>query len=160
MFSLPFRILPRVTYAMVIVALVAVVGSMSPASAADSSVVPATSVFRMGSDSWSQTHLPQYTTVFLGAYRTTDLDYIRSHSATTRVLMYKNAIYLADTCGNPTPVACQTAVSYAEALAQLLKRERQAATTGRLNDIYSRQPAKLDPALHRAQLKSMDKDSW
>ena len=31
--------------------------------------------------------------------------------------MYKNATYLMGTCANPTPVTCNTAVSYGEALA-------------------------------------------
>lgn len=32
--------------------------------------------------------------------------------------------------------------------------------TERLRKVYSRRPAKVDGALHRAQLKSLEKDSW
>jgi|GEM_PF-3599274 hypothetical protein len=32
--------------------------------------------------------------------------------------------------------------------------------TDRLNELYSHRPAKVDPAFHRAQLKSIGKDSW
>jgi predicted transcriptional regulator len=49
---------------------------------------------------------------------------------------------------------------YAKALAEFLKRQRGNEITERLNDLYSRHPAKLDPGLHRAQLKSLTKDVW
>jgi predicted transcriptional regulator len=49
---------------------------------------------------------------------------------------------------------------YAKAIAEFLKRQHGNTITERLNDIYSRHPAKLDSALHRAQLKSLEKDSW
>jgi predicted transcriptional regulator len=49
---------------------------------------------------------------------------------------------------------------YATALAEFLKRQHGNAITERLNDVYSRQPAKVDSALHRAQLKSLGKDAW
>ena len=32
----------------------------------------------------------------------------QEHSTNRRVLMYKNASFLTNTCGNPTPVSCQT----------------------------------------------------
>jgi predicted transcriptional regulator len=49
---------------------------------------------------------------------------------------------------------------YATAISEFLERRRTDAVTERLNEVYSRRPAKVDPALHRAQLKSLDKDSW
>ena len=49
---------------------------------------------------------------------------------------------------------------YATALAEFLDRQQSNAVTERLNEVYARRPAKLDPALHRAQLKSIHKESW
>ena len=49
---------------------------------------------------------------------------------------------------------------YAKAIAEFLKRQQGSAITERLNEIYSRRPAKLDSGLHRAQLKSLEKDLW
>ena len=49
---------------------------------------------------------------------------------------------------------------YAKAIADFLKRQQGNAITERLNDVYSRHPAKVDPGLHRAQLKSLAKDAW
>lgn len=49
---------------------------------------------------------------------------------------------------------------YAKALAEYLQRQQDDAITERLNEVYSRQPAKLDAALHRAQLASLAKDNW
>ncbi len=49
---------------------------------------------------------------------------------------------------------------YATALADFLERQQSATITERLNEIYKRRPAKLDPALHRGQLKSIQKESW
>jgi predicted transcriptional regulator len=49
---------------------------------------------------------------------------------------------------------------YATALAEFLKRQQASAVTERLNEVYSRRPAKVDGALHRAQLRSLEKDSW
>ena len=49
---------------------------------------------------------------------------------------------------------------YATALAQFLERQQANAVTERLNEVYSRRPAKLDPALQRAQLRSIPKESW
>jgi predicted transcriptional regulator len=49
---------------------------------------------------------------------------------------------------------------YATAIAEFLDRRRTGAVTERLNEVYSRRPAKVDSALHRAQLRSLDKDSW
>ena len=49
---------------------------------------------------------------------------------------------------------------YATALAEFLHRQRANAVTERLNELYSRRKAKVDPLLQHAQLSSMDKDSW
>jgi len=49
---------------------------------------------------------------------------------------------------------------YATAIAEYLKDQDGSAITERLNAVYSRTPAKVDPGLHRAQLKSLPKDSW
>lgn len=49
---------------------------------------------------------------------------------------------------------------YAKAIAEFLEREPGNAITERLNEVYSGCPAKLDPGLHRAQLKSLEKDAW
>jgi hypothetical protein len=49
---------------------------------------------------------------------------------------------------------------YAIAIAQYLKRQQDSAITERLNEVYARCPAKLDSGLHRAQLKSLEKDAW
>jgi len=49
---------------------------------------------------------------------------------------------------------------YAKAIAEFLKRQDGNAITERLNDVYSRHPAKVVPALNRAQLKSLEKSGW
>ena len=49
---------------------------------------------------------------------------------------------------------------YATAISEFLSRQKSNTVTERLNEVYSRQPAKVDSALHRAQLKSLEKDSW
>jgi predicted transcriptional regulator len=49
---------------------------------------------------------------------------------------------------------------YAKAIAEFLKRQDRNAITERLNDVYSRRPAKVEAVLHRAQLKSLAKDAW
>ena len=49
---------------------------------------------------------------------------------------------------------------YAKAIAEFLKQQDGTAITERLNDVYSRRPAKVDSGLHRAQLKSLAKDDW
>jgi metal-responsive CopG/Arc/MetJ family transcriptional regulator len=49
---------------------------------------------------------------------------------------------------------------YAKALAEFLKRQDGNTITERLNDVYSRHPAKMDSGLHRAQLKSLEKEDW
>lgn len=49
---------------------------------------------------------------------------------------------------------------YAKAIAEFLEGQQGTAITERLNEVYSRNPAKVDTGLHRAQLKSLEKDRW
>jgi predicted transcriptional regulator len=49
---------------------------------------------------------------------------------------------------------------YAAAIAEFLQRRQTGAVTERLDEIYSRRPANVDSALHRAQVRSIEKDSW
>jgi predicted transcriptional regulator len=49
---------------------------------------------------------------------------------------------------------------YANAIAEYLSRQQDDAITERLNEVYSRHPAKLDAGLHHAQVKSLEKDAW
>ena len=49
---------------------------------------------------------------------------------------------------------------YATALSEFLDRNQSDVVTKRLNEIYSRHPAKVDPALQRAQMKSLKKNGW
>jgi predicted transcriptional regulator len=49
---------------------------------------------------------------------------------------------------------------YATAISEFLNRQRADAVTERLNEVYARKPAKLDSGLHRAQLKSIEKEAW
>jgi metal-responsive CopG/Arc/MetJ family transcriptional regulator len=49
---------------------------------------------------------------------------------------------------------------YAKALEEFLKRQNAEEITERLNRLYSKYPAKLDPGLRCAQLKSLVKERW
>ncbi len=49
---------------------------------------------------------------------------------------------------------------YAKAIAAFLKNENGDAITERLNDLYSRHPAKVDSGLRHAQMKSLERDEW
>jgi metal-responsive CopG/Arc/MetJ family transcriptional regulator len=49
---------------------------------------------------------------------------------------------------------------YARAIEEFLKAQQGSAITERLNEVYSRMPAKVEPALERAQLRSLEKDAW
>lgn len=49
---------------------------------------------------------------------------------------------------------------YAKAIAEFLKKEDVSAITESLNQLYAAHPAKLDAALHRAQLRSLKQDDW
>ena len=48
---------------------------------------------------------------------------------------------------------------YATAISEFLDRQQAGAVTQRLNEVYSRRPAAVGRALHRAQLRSLEKDS-
>lgn len=49
---------------------------------------------------------------------------------------------------------------YATALSEFLDRNQNDTVIKRLNEIYSRRPAKVHPALQRAQLNSVKKNGW
>jgi metal-responsive CopG/Arc/MetJ family transcriptional regulator len=49
---------------------------------------------------------------------------------------------------------------YSKAIAAFLKQQNGDSITERLNNLYSRHTAQVDPGLRRAQLKSLKKDSW
>lgn len=49
---------------------------------------------------------------------------------------------------------------YSDAVAEYLAKRRRRDITDRLNEIYSREPSGLDPALRRAQAESMGGGDW
>ena len=49
---------------------------------------------------------------------------------------------------------------YGTAIAEFLERRQSDAVTERLNEVYSRQRARVEPALHRAQIRSLGKGDW
>jgi metal-responsive CopG/Arc/MetJ family transcriptional regulator len=49
---------------------------------------------------------------------------------------------------------------FAIAISEFLGRHRTNRITQRLNEVYSEQRAKLNPALHSAQLGHTESDSW
>jgi predicted transcriptional regulator len=49
---------------------------------------------------------------------------------------------------------------YATAISEFLNRQQGGAVAKSLNEVHSRRPAKVDSAFDRAQLRSLDKDSW
>ena len=49
---------------------------------------------------------------------------------------------------------------YARAISEFLKAQQGSAITERLNEVYLHSPAKIDPGLHRAQLKSIKRNAW
>ncbi|HLW55356.1 MAG TPA: hypothetical protein VKW06_21185 [Candidatus Angelobacter sp.] len=49
---------------------------------------------------------------------------------------------------------------YATAIAEFLERRRTSKITQRLDEIYGQNPARLDAALHGAQLKSISQKDW
>lgn len=49
---------------------------------------------------------------------------------------------------------------YATAIAQFLEKRKADTVTERLNEIYSREAAKIDETFLRAQLKMLEKNSW
>ena len=49
---------------------------------------------------------------------------------------------------------------YADALARLLAQQDRQAITAKLDEVYSRQPSGLDPALRAARHKALPKEDW
>jgi metal-responsive CopG/Arc/MetJ family transcriptional regulator len=49
---------------------------------------------------------------------------------------------------------------YAKAIEEYLKQQDGSTITQRLNEVYSRHPAEVDPVLRHAQLRSLKKDRW
>ncbi len=49
---------------------------------------------------------------------------------------------------------------YVAAIAQFADSQQTSAVTERLNEIYTRRPAKIDQALNRAQLKAIERDAY
>lgn len=49
---------------------------------------------------------------------------------------------------------------YATALSDFIERQSAGSVTEQLNAVYARRTAKVDPTLHRAQLRSVDNDRW
>jgi hypothetical protein len=49
---------------------------------------------------------------------------------------------------------------YAQAIAAYLKEQQDNTVTERLNRVYAGDTAILDSRLHRAQLKSLEKEIW
>ena len=49
---------------------------------------------------------------------------------------------------------------YATAISEFLERRRTKNITERLNRVYSQEPSGLEPALHSAQIKSLEKEDW
>ncbi len=91
----------------------------------------------------------------------------RSRSGITRVILLnmKTAISIPDDLFAEAEAAARRlhvsrSELYATAMEQFLKQDSESAITKRLNEIYERHSAKLDPVLHRAQMKSLKKESW
>lgn len=49
---------------------------------------------------------------------------------------------------------------YATALAEYLRRREDDAITAKLNEVYSREDSRLDPAFRLAQARSLPDDQW
>lgn len=49
---------------------------------------------------------------------------------------------------------------YATALADYVAKHRGRKTTDRLNAVYAAEPERLDPAVRRAQRRSLESDTW
>jgi predicted transcriptional regulator len=49
---------------------------------------------------------------------------------------------------------------YARAITEFVQAQQRDAITDRLNEVYARNAAKVDPGLHRAQLKSLKNNDW
>jgi hypothetical protein len=76
----------------------------------------------------------------------------------TAVSMPDDLFRLAETTARRLKVS--RSELYSKAIAEFLKGQNGNAITERLNHVYSRRPAKVDSGLHRAQLKSLEKDAW
>jgi metal-responsive CopG/Arc/MetJ family transcriptional regulator len=76
----------------------------------------------------------------------------------TAVSLPDDLFHLADAAARRLRVS--RSKLYATAISEFLNRQQGGAVTKRLNEVYSRRPAKLDSAFDRAQLRSLDKDSW
>lgn len=49
---------------------------------------------------------------------------------------------------------------YATAVAEFLAKHQDAKVTERLDDVYGRQPSRLEPPLRRAQRRSLRSTEW
>lgn len=49
---------------------------------------------------------------------------------------------------------------YATAVAEFLAKHSEDNITARLNEVYADEPGTLDPALRRAQFRSLGADNW
>jgi metal-responsive CopG/Arc/MetJ family transcriptional regulator len=49
---------------------------------------------------------------------------------------------------------------FAVAIEEFLDRRHNSKITERLDAIYSKSPAKVDPTLHQAQTRSLDREDW
>jgi predicted transcriptional regulator len=49
---------------------------------------------------------------------------------------------------------------YANAIADFLERHQSSDVTAQLNRVYSRERARVDPLLHRAQVSSWESEEW
>lgn len=76
----------------------------------------------------------------------------------TAISLPEDLFHLAETAARRLRVS--RSQLYATAISEFLNRRQDGAVTDRLNEVYSRRRAKLDSALHRAQLRSLGKDSW
>jgi metal-responsive CopG/Arc/MetJ family transcriptional regulator len=76
----------------------------------------------------------------------------------TAVSVPDDLFHLAETAARRLRVS--RSQLYATAISEFLNRHQANAVTERLNEVYSRRPAAVDSALHRAQLKSLKEDSW
>jgi metal-responsive CopG/Arc/MetJ family transcriptional regulator len=94
-------------------------------------------------------------------------------SASTRLVWYnlcytngvKTAISLPEDLFRRAEVAARKlkmsrSQLYATAIAEFIERRQAAKITQRLNEIYSAEPAKIDPAVSSAQSKSIEREPW
>jgi metal-responsive CopG/Arc/MetJ family transcriptional regulator len=49
---------------------------------------------------------------------------------------------------------------YATAIREFIERRQAAKITQHLNEVYSTEPARIDPAVASGQSKSIEKESW